>query len=106
MLTTEPSTLQLKFRHLRHVLGYLSKSPLDFICGKDVAIEGHSDIDKTRKFIEQIQLVHQRFKNNMRKSKESTKQGMTSIIKITSSKLVMKFGFTLTNRGSKEKVKS
>ena len=35
-------------------LGYLPKSPLDFIFGKDVAIEGHSDIEKERKFIEQI----------------------------------------------------
>lgn len=41
-------------------LGYLSKSPLDFIFGKDIAIDGHSDVDKTKHFIEQIQLVHQR----------------------------------------------
>ena len=40
-------------------LGYFPKYPLDFIFGKDVAIDGHSDIDKARKFIEQIQLVHQ-----------------------------------------------
>lgn len=39
-------------------LGYLPKSPLDLIFGKDVAIDGHSDIDKERMFI--IQLVHQR----------------------------------------------
>jgi hypothetical protein len=39
--------------------GYLPKSPLDFIFGKDVAIDGHYDIDKAKKFIEQIQLVHQ-----------------------------------------------
>ena len=31
-------------------LGYLPKSPLDFIFGKDVAIEGHSDIKKSTKF--------------------------------------------------------
>jgi hypothetical protein len=39
--------------------GYLLKSPLDFIFGKDVAIEIHYDIDREKKFIEQIQLVHQ-----------------------------------------------
>ena len=31
--------------------GYFPKSPLDFIFGKDVAIDGHSDIDKARNFI-------------------------------------------------------
>ena len=35
-------------------MGYLPKCPLDFSFGKDVAIEGHRDIDKSRKFIEQI----------------------------------------------------
>jgi hypothetical protein len=37
----------------------LPKSPLDFIFGKDVAIDGHSDFDKAKKFIEQVQFVHQ-----------------------------------------------
>jgi len=32
-------------------MGYLPKSPLDFIFGKDVSIEGHSDIDKEINFI-------------------------------------------------------
>ena len=36
-------------------LGYLPKSPLDFILEKDVAVGGHSDIDKANKFIEKIQ---------------------------------------------------
>ena len=35
-------------------LGYFPKSPLDFIFGKDVAIDGHSDIDKENKFTEKI----------------------------------------------------
>jgi len=39
--------------------GYLPKSPLDFIFGKDVAIDGHSDIDKAQNFIEEIQMIHQ-----------------------------------------------
>ena len=49
-------------------MGYLPKSPLDFIFGKDVAIEGHSSIDKARKFIEQIQLVHQKVQEQLQKS--------------------------------------
>jgi hypothetical protein len=38
---------------------YFPKSPLDFIFGNDVSINGHYDIDREKKFIEQIQLVHQ-----------------------------------------------
>eukprot|EP00253_Pinus_taeda_P030700 PITA_30700 len=38
--------------------GYLPKSPLDFILEKDVTIEGHSDIEKARSFIERIQQIH------------------------------------------------
>jgi hypothetical protein len=34
--------------------GYLPKSPLDFIFGKDTAIDGQYDIDRAEKFIEQI----------------------------------------------------
>jgi hypothetical protein len=34
--------------------GYLPKSPLDFIFGKDIAIDGQYDIDRAEKFIEQI----------------------------------------------------
>lgn len=34
--------------------GYLPRSPLDFIFEKYVTIDGHSDIDKARKFIEKI----------------------------------------------------
>jgi hypothetical protein len=32
--------------------GYLPKSPLDFIFGKDIAIDGQYDIDRAEKFIE------------------------------------------------------
>lgn len=39
--------------------GYFPKSHLDFILEKDVAIDGHSDIDKDHIFIERIQLIHQ-----------------------------------------------
>ena len=49
-------------------MGYFPKSPLDLIFGKGVAIDGHSDIDKPRRFIEQIQLVHQRVQEQLEKS--------------------------------------
>jgi hypothetical protein len=35
-------------------LGYLPKSPLDFVFGKYIAVEGHSDVDRATKFIEWI----------------------------------------------------
>ena len=40
-------------------MGYFPKSPLDIIFGKYVSIYGHSDIDKAKRFIKKIQLVHQ-----------------------------------------------
>ena len=39
--------------------GFIPKSPLDFFFGKDIAVDGHSDVDKATKFIEQIQEIHQ-----------------------------------------------
>ena len=38
--------------------GYLPKSPLDFIFGKDIVVDGQYDIDWAEKFIEQIQSIH------------------------------------------------
>ena len=32
---------------------------MDFVYGKDIAVDGHSDVDKATKFIEQIQEIHQ-----------------------------------------------
>ena len=49
-------------------LGYLPRSSLDLIFGKDFAIDGHSDIDKSKKFIEQIQLIHQIVQDQLEKS--------------------------------------
>ena len=46
-------------------MGYLPKSPLDLIFGKDGFIDGHSDIDKAKRFIEQIQFVHQAVQENL-----------------------------------------
>ena len=40
-------------------LGYLPKSPLDFVFGKDLVEYGQIDVDKDLKFIYQIQLIHQ-----------------------------------------------
>eukprot|EP00253_Pinus_taeda_P024068 PITA_24068 len=53
--------------------GYLPRSPLDFIFEEDVAIEGHSDIDKARKFIEKIQLIHHTVQEHLEKSQSSYK---------------------------------
>ena len=35
-------------------LGYFPKSPLDFIFGKDIVVDGHSDVDKAKNSIQQI----------------------------------------------------
>jgi hypothetical protein len=47
--------------------GYLPKSPLYFIFGKDIAIDGHYYIDRAKKFIEQIQLVHKMVQEQLEK---------------------------------------
>jgi hypothetical protein len=52
----------------------LPKSPLDFILEKDVAIDGHSDIDKARMFIERIQLIHQQVQEQLEKSQGKYKE--------------------------------
>ncbi len=59
------STLTLPFEAC---LGYFPKSPLDFIFEKDVVLDGHSDIDRANKFIEQIQLTHQAIQEQLEKS--------------------------------------
>jgi hypothetical protein len=53
--------------------GYLPKSPLDFIFGKYVAIDGHYDIDRAKKFIEKIQLVHQMVQEQLEKKQAKYK---------------------------------
>ena len=52
----------------------LPKSPLDFIFWKDVAIDGHSDIDKARKFIEKIQMIHQQVEEHFEKIQSKYKE--------------------------------
>jgi len=39
--------------------GFIPRSPLDFVFGKDIVVDGHSDVDKATRFIEQIQEIHQ-----------------------------------------------
>ena len=53
--------------HFEAFLGYFPKSPFDFIFEKDVVVDGHSDIDKAKKFIEKIQLIHQTFQEQLKK---------------------------------------
>jgi hypothetical protein len=53
--------------------GYLPKSPLDFIFGKDIAVDGQYDIDRAEKFIEQIQSIHQVVQEQLEKSQAKYK---------------------------------
>jgi len=39
--------------------GFTPRSPLDLIFGKDTTVEGHSDVDRATRFIEQIQEIYQ-----------------------------------------------
>ena len=48
--------------------GYFPKYPLNFIFEKDVAIDGHSDIYKARKFIEKIHIIHHQVQEKFEKS--------------------------------------
>jgi len=41
---------------------------LDFIFEKDVIVDGHSDIDRAKKFIEKIQLIHQTVQGQLENS--------------------------------------
>ena len=86
--------------------GYLPKSPLDLIIEKDVAIDGHSDIDKARMFIERIQLIHQWVQEQLEKVKATTRRGMTNTELIISFKKEMTYGRILVRKECKEKVKS
>ena len=47
---------------------------MDFIFGKDVSIDGHIDIDKAKKFIEKIQLIHQTVQDQLEKSQGKYKE--------------------------------
>jgi len=53
--------------------GFTPKSPLDFFIGKDIAIDGHSDVEKATKFIEQIQEIHQAVQEQLEHSQAKYK---------------------------------
>ena len=40
---------------------------MDFVFGKDTTVDGHSDVDKATKFIEQIQEIHQAVQEQLEK---------------------------------------
>jgi hypothetical protein len=54
--------------------GYFPKSPLDFIFGKYIAIDGQYEIYRENKFIEQVQLVHQMVQEQLEKSQAKYKK--------------------------------
>ena len=37
---------------------FTPRSPLDFVFGKDIVVDGHNDVDKETRFIKQIQEIH------------------------------------------------
>jgi len=75
---------------------------LDFTLGQDSMEDGCNDVDRTKKFIQKIQLVHQAI---WKRAKPSIRLGMTSIRLIITSKLVIKFGYTLAKKALKVKIK-
>ena len=46
---------------------------MDFVFGKDIAVDGHSYLDKATKFIEQIQEIHQAVQEQLEKSQAKYK---------------------------------
>ena len=87
-------------------IGYFLRSPLEFIFEKYVAIYGHSDIDKARKFIEKIQLVHHTVQEQLERSQSSYKERHGKHCVITNSRLEMKFGYISTKKYYKGKEKN
>ena len=53
--------------------GFTPRSPLDFVFGKEIAVDGHSDVDKVAKFIEQIQEIHKAVQEQLEKSQAKYK---------------------------------
>jgi len=39
--------------------GFAPRSPLDFVFGKEILVNGHNDVDNETRFIEQIQEIRQ-----------------------------------------------
>ena len=59
ILTTVLNILLHKDILLRPIWVSHQGLPLDFVFGKYIAVDGHSDVDKETRFIEQIQDIHQ-----------------------------------------------
>eukprot|EP00253_Pinus_taeda_P014054 PITA_14054 len=53
--------------------GFISRSPLDFFFDKDIVVDGHRDVDKETKFIEQIKEIHQAVQEQLEKSQDKYK---------------------------------
>eukprot|EP00253_Pinus_taeda_P029521 PITA_29521 len=53
--------------------GFTPWYPLDFVFGKDIAVDGHSDVDKAMKFIEHIQGIHQAVQEQLERSQAKYK---------------------------------
>ena len=68
MLTTELNILLHRDLLLRPVF------PLGFFFGKDIAIDGHSDVDNATKFIEKIQEIHQAVQEQLERSQAKYKE--------------------------------
>eukprot|EP00253_Pinus_taeda_P033536 PITA_33536 len=48
--------------------GFIPRSPLDFVFGKDTMVDRHNNVDKETRFIEQIQEIHQVVQEQLEKS--------------------------------------
>ena len=59
MHTTEQSILLHRDLLLRPILVLYQGLPWILSLKKDIAVAGHSDVDKATRFIEQIQEIHQ-----------------------------------------------
>lgn len=46
---------------------------MDFVFGKDIAVDGHSDVNKATKFIEQIEEIHWEIQEQLEKNKAKYK---------------------------------
>ena len=53
--------------------GYLPNSPLDIYYGHETVVNGASDSDKAKRFVQRIQLVHQYVREQLEKSQDKYK---------------------------------
>ena len=63
-------------------------------------------LTRLKSSLRKFKLYINKFKNSLRKVKENTNRGMKNIELITSFKREMRYGFLLTKKGCKGKVKS